>query len=160
MAFKGREQPFVNIDQLLASLNNARIQTENNALYQTIQQIILFVQRNQSLVQANINEVSTNISNISIAFGNIPGIIASITIINGILADATFITSDDETTDLPASLQLLAGAGITFDTSIPNKLTINGSLGGGNYIPFSLGIEPLTFVSDGLGQPILVPFFP
>lgn len=29
-----------------------------------------------------------------------------------------------------------------------------------SYVPLALGIEPLTFVSDGAGKPILVPFTP
>lgn len=32
--------------------------------------------------------------------------------------------------------------------------------GGTSYVPLSMGTEPLTFVSDGAGQPILVPFTP
>jgi hypothetical protein len=31
---------------------------------------------------------------------------------------------------------------------------------GVSYIPLSLGVEPLTFVSDGAGSPILIPFTP
>jgi hypothetical protein len=31
---------------------------------------------------------------------------------------------------------------------------------GVSYVPLSMGTEPLTFVSDGLGQPILVPYTP
>lgn len=42
-------------------------------------------------------------------------------------------------------------------------VTINGSnqlvaAGGGDHVPLALGTEPLTFVSDGAGSPILVPF--
>ena len=32
--------------------------------------------------------------------------------------------------------------------------------GGGSWIPLSLGVEPLTFVSDGAGSPILVAYTP
>lgn len=39
------------------------------------------------------------------------------------------------------------------DTSISETINIS-------YVPLALGIEPLTFVSDGAGKPILVPFTP
>jgi hypothetical protein len=32
--------------------------------------------------------------------------------------------------------------------------------GGVSYVPLSLGIEPLTFVSDGFGQPIFISYTP
>ena len=48
-------------------------------------------------------------------------------------ADATFVTVDDETANLPNSRRLVAGSNITFDTSTPGQLTIHatGSGGGG-----------------------------
>lgn len=45
-------------------------------------------------------------------------------------ADFTYITTADETSNLPDSSQILAGSNITFDTSTPNQLTINASGGG------------------------------
>lgn len=44
---------------------------------------------------------------------------------------ATFHTKEDETAVLPNSVQLLAGSGITFDDTVPNKRTINSTGGGG-----------------------------
>jgi len=37
---------------------------------------------------------------------------------------------------------------------------IAGSGGGTSYIPLALGSEPLQFVSDGAGQPILIAYSP
>lgn len=41
-----------------------------------------------------------------------------------------------------------------------SNVLISGGGGGSSYVPLSMGFEPLTFVSDGAGQPILVPFAP
>jgi len=46
---------------------------------------------------------------------------------------ASYITKNDDTAQLPNSIQLLAGSGITLDYSIPNKLTISSTGGGGSY---------------------------
>lgn len=46
------------------------------------------------------------------------------------LEDSTFLTVDDETGDLPSSVQLLAGAGIAFDDSVANKRTISATASG------------------------------
>lgn len=40
-------------------------------------------------------------------------------------ADATFLTSDDETTDLPNSRKLVAGTDISIDTSTPGEIEIS-----------------------------------
>src|SRR5690606_28317634 len=44
---------------------------------------------------------------------------------------ATFITASDETSTLSNSLQLVAGANITLDTSTPGQIVINSSASGG-----------------------------
>ena len=49
---------------------------------------------------------------------------------------ATYVTSDNETGDLPNSRQLLAGTNVTIDSSTPGELTINASGGsGGGLLP-------------------------
>lgn len=71
----------------------------------------------------------------------------------------TYITAEDEVSSLPNSLQLLAGANIAFDTTIPNKLTISTSGGASaDHVPMSTGAEPLEIMSDGAGQVLLVAF--
>jgi hypothetical protein len=45
--------------------------------------------------------------------------------------------------------------------SAPSFQAASGGGGGGEaWIPLSLGVEPLTFVSDGAGNPILVAYTP
>lgn len=154
MAWKGRTTGQQDFNQLIKSLDNSGVQKKNNALYQVIYQLVQAAQRNKDLTVTQINELSQN-SGISIT--NITNITANLA---AILA-STVITWTDESALFANSRQLLAGTGITFDDTVPNERTINSSGGGsGSYIPLSLGIEPLTFVSDGLGQPILVPFIP
>ena len=46
--------------------------------------------------------------------------------------NATYHTKNDETGALPNSVQLLAGSGIIFDDSVPNKRTISSTGGGGS----------------------------
>lgn len=45
-------------------------------------------------------------------------------------------------------------------TSAVDVPITGGGGGGTSYIPLALGVEPLTFVSDGFGQPILIPYIP
>lgn len=45
--------------------------------------------------------------------------------------DASFHTKNDDTGSLPNSWQLLAGTGIVFDDSVPNKRTISSTGGSG-----------------------------
>lgn len=47
----------------------------------------------------------------------------------------------------------------TIFINLDNQLEVNTS-GLGSWVPLSLGVEPLQFVSDGAGRPILVAFTP
>lgn len=49
--------------------------------------------------------------------------------INNLLQLATFLTAADESLNFPASRQLLAGTGITFDDTVANRRTVNASSG-------------------------------
>jgi hypothetical protein len=69
--------------------------------------------------------------------------------------DATYLTEDDETGDLPNSRRLLAGTNITFDDATPGERTISAT-GGGSWIPAVDGSEPPNFITDGAGVLILV----
>lgn len=55
--------------------------------------------------------------------------------------DLTYVTTNDETDVLPNSSRILAGSNITFDTSVPNQLTIDATGGG----------EGVTSVTAGTG---------
>jgi hypothetical protein len=71
--------------------------------------------------------------------------------------DATYLTEDDETGDLPNSRRLLAGTNITFDDATPGERTISATGGSGSWIPAVDGSEPPNFITDGAGVLILVP---
>lgn len=197
MAWKGRTVAQSDFTQLIKALDNSRIQTENNALYQVLFQLVQAAQKNKDIT---VNEFVTltnlidSISNTNIS--NTNGLAAlllvdfitktdqtsllvnSIHEIAGTLLafdDTTpgqrtinvdntpeYLTGADESVKLPNSRQLLAGTNITFDDSVPNQRTINATGGGSGtcYVPLANGIEPMQFMSDGLGQPILVSYTP
>lgn len=105
-----------------ADLKGILAQTKDKtepSLYQTVAQIIDRLTQFQSVTLEEIADINNSIS-------------SSETIIN-ITANkkATYHTKDDETLNLPNSWQLLAGTGITFDDTVPNKRTISSTGGGG-----------------------------
>lgn len=151
MAWKGRTVGQSDFTQLIKALDNSRIQTENNALYQVLLQLVQAAQKNKDIVVTDIANLNTSISS---AVTNITNVTADLTALEAI----EFLLNQVPPTFLPNARQLLAGTGITFDISVAGELTINGSPSGVSWIPLATGAEPLTFISDGLGQPILVAF--
>src|SRR5690348_12689277 len=109
---------------LETTLNNARIQVTNNALYQTIRALIQKVTQFQQVVVTNIDKTTANITQIT-------------AIITGSQL-ATYLTATSQTPILPNSRQLLAGTGITFDDTVPNKRTISSSAASDEIDPFLL----------------------
>ena len=123
MAFKIRDsQPDFN--RLKVSLLNSKTQTENNALYQTINGLIDSLRQSRDLLTGDITNITGDISSIN---NSITTINNTINILLGALASLTYITVDDESADLPNSRQLLAGLGITFDDTVANQRTINSN---------------------------------
>ncbi len=56
-----------------------------------------------------------------------------------------------------------AGAGTVQELTLGTGLIMTGTVlssNAGGYVPLALGSEPLTFVSDGAGHPVLVPYTP
>jgi hypothetical protein len=51
--------------------------------------------------------------------------------------------------------QIALGVGLDM-----TNLTLSATGSSVSYIPLATGVEPLTFISDGLGHPVLVPFVP
>lgn len=151
MAWKGRTTAQSDFTQLIKALDNSRIQTENNALYQVLLQLVQAAQKNKDIVVTDIANLNTSISS---AVTNITNVTADLTALEAI----EFLLGQVPPAFLPNARQLLAGIGITFDISVPGQLTINGSPSGVSWVPLATGVEPLTFISDGLGQPILVAF--
>lgn len=102
-----RNNTIINLQsQLLAS----GIQQKNPALYQTINGLITAAQKNQDAVDASINNIDI------------------------LLQSLTYITSSDESANLPNSRQLIAGSNITIDDSVPNQLTISSSGSAGSRV--------------------------
>jgi len=140
-----RGQP--EFSRLRVALLNSGLSATNQPLHQCIDLLIQWLEDYQDISNDN---TATNTTDIS-------GLAALITQ----LLAATYITSTDQTTLLTNSRQLIAGTGITFDDATPGQRTIDASGGGGGaYVPVGTGAEPLTFVSDGAGQAILVPYTP
>lgn len=148
MAWKGRIPDDIDFNQLLSTLNNSRVQQTNNALYQTLYQIITNVQQFRDRTVTRLVEVADNIVDV----GN--------TIINTIagLQDATFWTKDNQTLNFPSSIKVIAGTGITLDYTTANQVTINSTGNGSGVLPMIIGDEPPIFMSTGGGDLMIIPF--
>lgn len=104
MAFRGASSDNVDFDSLLVTLNNSGIQTKNNALYQTIEQLIKRLKRQTDIINQRFNTVIGEV--------NIDNPFSLVNIVNTInnliqnLQDASFITAEDETLFFLSSLQV------------------------------------------------------
>jgi|SRR6185295_1954714 len=110
-----KKQPqFADLKGILAQSKDTE-----NSLYQTVQEIIERLSQFQELaledIKAKLGEADA-VKKFASRFGS-------------------YLTKNDDTSQLPNSVQLLAGLGITLDYSIPNKLIINstGSSGSNHY---------------------------
>lgn len=115
MAFKPKGTENANFTRLQSILVQTKQQTENNPLYQVIKGLIDVCRQEQISVKDSIGNV---VDDVNAVIG--PG---------GDLANATFITVNDETGNFPNSRQLVAGTGITIDTSVAGQITISASSG-------------------------------
>lgn len=129
MAFRPpKKQPkFADLKGILAQTKQAE-----NPLYQTIAVLIDRLTQFQGVTLQEIADINNSVSN-------------SLAILS-IAADkkATYHTKLDETLKLPNSVQLLAGTGITFDDTIPNKRTIKSTGGGSDHYDSPLSDGNLT----------------
>lgn len=94
------------VERALAHLNKTGLQSKDPALYQTIKELINASRNGQTELGQTTTVINNNISS---------------------NANATYITSTDQTPVLPNSRQLLAGTNITFDDSITGERTVNCS---------------------------------
>lgn len=141
MAFrpKKKQPQFADLKGILAQTKE---KTES-ALYQTVQEIIDRLTQLQLILNEEIKGKSSDADAIKKFASRF----------------ATYHTKEDETSQLPNSWQLLAGTGISFNDSIPNKRTISSTgSGSGGYAPVSTGAEPLEIMSDGAGSVLMVGF--
>lgn len=146
MAWKGRKEAPTDYSQLVSTLNTSGLQKEKPHLYQVIWQLIQFAQRNKGVFENQINELDNSI--------NIAG--DNITNVNDNLQNATIWTRNDETLLLASSLMVLAGAGITLDYTVANKVTIRSS--GGGVLPMVNGDEPPQLMSNGAGDLVIIAY--
>jgi hypothetical protein len=144
MAFqKPKKQP--DFSALKTTL--AQIKTSDNALYQTFQILIERLTQFQGITVEGIADINASINNVF----SIVSTVADKT--------RTYITFDDETLNLPNSYQILPGTNITFDTTVPNQLTISATGGATeDHVPLATGAEPLEIMSDGACHVFLVGF--
>jgi hypothetical protein len=144
MAFRPpKKQPqFADLQGILAQTKK---QTES-PLYQTIQVLIERLTQFQLVTLEQVADISESTSDNETTINNVTD------------KNATYLTTAVEVLKFPNSVQLLAGLGITFDDTVPNKRTINSTGGGGGYAPMSTGAEPLEIMSDGAGSVLMVGF--
>jgi hypothetical protein len=133
MAFtpKKKQPEFASLKTTLAQIKTST----DVALYQTLQLLIERLMQFQGLTLQDIADINDSINNIL----SIVSIVAD--------KNRTYITFDDETLNLPNSYQLLPGTNITFDTTVPNQLTINADFpppSAGNFYDSPLSDGSLT----------------
>ena len=110
---------------LIVSLDNSKIQLDNNALYQTIFLLIQRITRARDLLLKELKEGDELLSN------------------------RTFLTVDDEVAFLPFSRQLLAGDGVTFDDTIAGERTVNADLPIGTVFSTWINVNPAALLGYG-----------
>lgn len=149
MAFKpDPKEP--DLSALVTSLNNSKTQTSNNALYQTIYNLINAVRRSRDIVNSSIEKINNSINN------TVNNVVINITSIT----NATYWTKDNESASLPNSRQVIAGSGITLDYTVANQVTVSstGGSSGLGFIIMSNGDEPPQPMGTGDGNFLLIPF--
>jgi len=166
------------LDNLKNTLATSGISIKNNALFQTIDQLIGAVKELQSFVQAGGG--STDLSGVTVLTENNEQVTlpASVQLLPGdnvsfdnsipsqltvdVSLDQEFITAVDETATLPNSRLLSAGTDITIDNTVPNVTTINSTGGSGDdFVVLSDGVIPIPSpVNDGAGNFIYVAYTP
>ena len=155
MAFKGRGLADVDFNSLLVSLNNSKLQTQNPALYQTIDLLIRKLRQQQLNINQTFRSVIGDVEVLDLPFD----IVSIIEIINQLI-NATYLTAENESSILSFSRQLLAGTGITFDDTIPNERTISSTGGAGSFIPMVNGAQPPELMNNGDSDLLLTGYTP
>lgn len=141
MAFRPpKKQPrFADLNGILAQSRDT-----DNALYQTVQILIERLTQFQIVTLEDVADINNSVNEV-------------ISVVN-ITADKnrTYLTTADETLKLPQSVQLLAGTGITFDDTVPNKRTISTIMGSYYDAPLTDGNVDETDLIFALGECIIV----
>lgn len=94
----------IDLDRLQSNLMTSGLQQKNQPLYQVISQLIKAIKQLQAEIDASISSSAAIVSNLD------------------------FLTSADDSVQLPNSRELLAGADISFDDVTPNERTISVEL--------------------------------
>lgn len=129
--------------RLHISLLNARLQEKDNALFQTLTQLIDKIEDSRDSLNGGILALTALIG--------APGS-------GGGLANATYLTENDETAILANSRRLLAGLGIAFDDTVAGIRTISatGVAGMGYWTPLTDGDVDETQLIFAAGEAIAV----
>ncbi len=145
-------KPTVDTKRLITTLTNSKIATENNSLYQTIFRLINDV----SKFEKSSNETLTTIQNVvsggggSGGGGGNPG-----------LANANYLTTVNNQSQLPNSRQILAGTNITFTDNGTTFTIATVPLVSTDYVVMSDGdVTNPQPMNDGNGNFIYVPYTP
>lgn len=132
-----------------ADLKGILVQSKktDHALYQTVQILIERLEQSQNVTIGQITDLQkaiekNNTSVVSVARN---------------LADATFLTTADESTPFPQSRMELAGTGIIFDDSVAHRRTIRATGLGTHYdCPLSDGDTSAADLIFANGECIIV----
>lgn len=158
MAWKGKDKTPGKFNDLLAVLQDAKLQHSNPPLYQLLSQIIQRSNDGERDIQISVKEVVGAISEIG-------DTIIRITSDAQALSQIQFILNEPVPTDpatnpliLPNALQILEGIGITFTYPNPNEIVINADATGDGILPMVNGDEPPQLLSNGVGDLILIPY--
>lgn len=122
-------------EELTTSLTNSRLQSKDNALYQTIYLLIKKMGRSRDLIVNTLKKLELSLSAI---------------------AAASFLTENNETVIFRNARQLLAGIGISFDDSVPGSRTINNTFSAGYWTPLTDGNTTEAQLIYANGQAIAV----
>lgn len=128
--------PIVDLTRLKSQLATAKVRETDIALFQVINQLIDFIRQTNNQILSGTTTGSG---------------------VTGLLTK-TYITETDETAVLVNSRRMVAGLGITLDTSVAAQMIINSAAGAdGIWVPLSDGdtIEP-DLIFDSFGNCVMV----
>jgi len=108
-----KQPDFSSLRQILV---NSRIQVDNNALFQVLNELINRTMQSQSAFNGIISDLESTIS-----------ALAEVVEEKGD-SDETYLTADDESVKLVNSRKLLAGLGIFFNDSVVNERTVDAKV--------------------------------
>lgn len=121
-----KKQP--DFDSLITTLTNSKVKSNDNALYQTIFNLIAKVRQSRDLTSSNVENNTTNINKV---VGDVAENTQEIHNVNqrvSDIADTEFVTASTvDTTRTPNARELIAGINITLSTATTGQIIIAAS---------------------------------